>query len=320
MVRCSHITKKGEQCKKNSVDGTNVCKTHTVVEYIYTGCQLGPWLVGEKIGSGSFGMVYNAKFCFEKAGRGLLGDRELIESHEWVVKIVESKKNKIDDALLSNEYTVYRILNESKLDFPMAHTPLTVSWKYQKVEVDGRNIVFLAIQKLWKNIGEIKNTLTPNQIIDYGKQIIMGFEKFHKIGYVYCDVKPENFMVDQNGKIYMIDFGCAQKYKIGNELKHEPAKEIGTPNYMSRSIHQNKPISPQNDLESLGYLLVELLGGVLPWASANNPQNLMDIKLNTNIDEIVNTVIYEKEKIKNYLEKIMDMELFSEIDYKNLLT
>ena len=36
----------------------------------------------------------------------------------------------------------------------------------------------------------------------------------HKIGYLHLDIKLENFVIDSNNKVRIIDFGFVQKYEL----------------------------------------------------------------------------------------------------------
>lgn len=74
---------------------------------------------------------------------------------------------------------------------------------------------------------------------------------------------------DGSNILYVIDFGLAQEYSING--KHCPEKLIdgivGTTRYMSVSAHNKKEQSRRDDLESIGYMLIYLAKGELPWQS-----------------------------------------------------
>jgi hypothetical protein len=79
-------------------------------------------------------------------------------------------------------------------------------------------------------------------------------EALHKEGYVNVDIKPENLMVDQQGQLCFIDFGLAQEIAPMGEKPFG----AGTPAFMALSAHTTSP-SPREDVESMIYLLAELL-------------------------------------------------------------
>jgi len=97
------------------------------------------------------------------------------------------------------------------------------------------------------------NSTYVKTVFDYSIQMINCIEKFHSLGLVHCDVKPENFTLkDHNRQIVLIDFGLAHTYLnyevkwyadyisnsfISNESKHIDYKDDdsfkGTPSFAS---------------------------------------------------------------------------------------
>ena len=100
---------------------------------------------------------------------------------------------------------------------------------------------------------------------------IKRFEQIHEQGIIHRDIKPENFLVgkDNISFLYVIDFGLAQEYI--NNGKHYLEKSVegivGTARYMSINAHNKKEQSRRDDLEAIGYLLLYLVRGNLPWQS-----------------------------------------------------
>ena len=93
----------------------------------------------------------------------------------------------------------------------------------------------------------------------------------HNSQYVHRDLKPDNFVIglrNLTSLIYILDFGLAKKY-IDSKLKHivltKKNKLIGTTRYASVNAHLGIEISRRDDLESLGYLIIYMLRGILPW-------------------------------------------------------
>jgi hypothetical protein len=72
---------------------------------------------------------------------------------------------------------------------------------------------------------------------------------------------------------YLIDFGLARRYRFRHPedrtLKHIPFRRgrsfIGTAKYASINSHRSVELSRRDDLESIGYVLIELINGHLPW-------------------------------------------------------
>jgi serine/threonine protein kinase len=85
-------------------------------------------------------------------------------------------------------------------------------------------------------------------------------------------VQPENFLMglgERGGTVYVIDFGLAKKYFDRTTQRHMPYRDdkklTGTARYASINTHAGIEQSRRDDLEALGYVLVYLLKGQLPW-------------------------------------------------------
>ena len=102
-------------------------------------------------------------------------------------------------------------------------------------------------------------------------QIIERIKWVHYQKIVHRDIKPDNFLIGLNDPniIYIIDFGLSKKYKSSTTGKHikytELKKFTGTVLYASVNALRFKEQSRRDDLESIGYMLIHLMKGSLPW-------------------------------------------------------
>ncbi|XP_033736588.1 casein kinase I-like [Pecten maximus] len=107
--------------------------------------------------------------------------------------------------------------------------------------------------------------------------LIDRFEYIHSKGYIYRDLKPDNFLSGFGSKeniIYLIDFGLSKRFRDANTLEHIPyltnKSFVGSLSYASVNAQLGIQQSRRDDMESLGYILVYLLRGTLPWFGLQN--------------------------------------------------
>lgn len=130
---------------------------------------------------------------------------------------------------------------------------------------------YLVIEKLGKSLETLLNdffNFSLKTVIMIGSQLLTILEKIHEKGVIHRDIKPGNILISETEQLYLIDYGMAKKFRK-KEL-HFPMNQTkksfkGTLMFASRNAHYGHSCSRRDDLESLGYTLVFLYRGGLPW-------------------------------------------------------
>ena len=238
---------------------------------------LNDYLIIEQIGSGSFGEVYLAQY---KSGGYV------------AVKVEERKKAK----RVYNEYKIYKYLHSKDFNVGLPKT-------YDYLQSSDYNIMVMqllgpSMEDLFNKQGR-KFQLSTVYLIAI--QLITLLEKLHNAGYIHRDIKPNNFLVGRDVNIiqlYMMDFGLSKKYLIdGKHIKFRDKRSlIGTARYASVNMHMGFEPSRRDDLESVGYMLIYFLKGVLPWQGIKKKKKtkqleaIGDCKICTSLDTLCDGV------------------------------
>ena len=119
-------------------------------------------------------------------------------------------------------------------------------------------------------------------------QSIDRLEYIHSKFFIHRDIKPGNFVIGRNDPniIYLIDFEYSHKYKSSRTGKHIRFKKLnlfcGSLGFSSINANGRYEQSRRDDLESLGYMLIFLATGTLPWFKVEKLK-LTDIKKKYNL-------------------------------------
>ena len=154
-----------------------------------------------------------------------------------------------------------RFLNEARAAAQIRHP--NICPMYDVEEVDGR--VFLAMahiagETLSKRIR--KGVVPLGDVVRWGRELASGLEAAHAAGIVHRDIKSNNVMIDEAGRVMILDFGLA--LLGGEERLTIGPNAVGTPAYMSPEQARGGTVDVRTDLWALGVVLYEMTTGKLP--------------------------------------------------------
>jgi tetratricopeptide (TPR) repeat protein len=110
-----------------------------------------------------------------------------------------------------------------------------------------------------------KTKLAPEQAARIMLQICRALEAAHNEGVIHRDLKPQNIMLDANGRVCVMDFGIARSAYLPGMT--QTGMLIGTPEYMSPEQGRGEKLTERSDIFSLGIIFYELLTGTSPYHS-----------------------------------------------------
>ena len=213
---------------------------------------LGEYRVEEEIGRGGMGIVYKA--------------------HEATLQRTVALKVLPAD-LARDDVFVKRFVREARAAARLSHPNIVAVYgvgqsdgaHYIAMEyVDGRSLARLVREQ---------GALGAGQALDIARQAAEALAHAHKHGIIHRDIKPENIMVDESGRVKLMDFGLARALQSQSKLTADGTR-LGTPLYMSPEQVNGEPLDARTDIYSLGVVLYEMLTGTAPFA-ADTPLSLM---------------------------------------------
>ena len=122
-----------------------------------------------------------------------------------------------------------------------------------------------------------RGKVAPKDAAEFILQACHGLAAAHAEGVVHRDLKPQNIMVDRQGRVAVMDFGIAHSVDANALIAPdaEPGADpsggltrlggvVGTPRYMSPEQARSEKLDNRSDLFAIGLILYELLTGDLP--------------------------------------------------------
>ena len=94
------------------------------------------------------------------------------------------------------------------------------------------------------------------------RQVALGLAYAHERGIVHRDIKPDNILLDRNGRVVITDFGAAH---LNTSDLTRTGEVLGTPHYMSPEQILGDPVDGRSDLFSLGVVFYLLVTGRRPF-------------------------------------------------------
>lgn len=227
----------------------------------------------ELLGVGASGSVYRAR------------DTELNE----VVALKVLRKELVGDAT-----TVERFRNEVRLARRVTHH--NVARVFDIGEHEGEKFLTMELvtgRSLTQHVQDRetgrRRALPLSELIDLVDQICAGLDAAHHSGVVHCDLKPDNILLAQDGRVVVTDFGISRALlqarsaaapdrpstttpgarPTGKSPRATPIQFDGTPMYVSPEQINGELVDARTDVYSLGAVLYELLTGEPPFSGGS---------------------------------------------------
>jgi len=185
------------------------------------------------------------------------------DNHRIAIKVLQRQhcNDKVEVASLRHEYTVGRELNHPNVNRILEFN-VTRGMAYVAMDFfDGLNL---------KQSIRQSAQLVAEQYEHIVRQAGAGLQHLHEHDWVHCDVKPDNFLLDEKGDVRLIDFSIATKVKKGlARILPRRSRVQGTRSYMSPEQIRGAALDPRSDVYSFGCVVYELGCGKLPYTGVS---------------------------------------------------
>lgn len=204
-----------------------------------------------QIGKGSFGTVFQVKGADGKI---------------YALKQEPEDPTKCKVPQLEHEMLLYKDCLKGLACVPQVFMYATI--------LGSRSMLF---ERLGKSLESIKTNIKGDNVLWIGTRLVYCIEQIHNRGVIHRDLKPENMLIGpednpekigRSTNLFIVDFGLAKRFidQQGHHITWATDKKLsGTARYASINTHHGYQQSRRDDLESLGYVLIYLYLGKLPW-------------------------------------------------------
>jgi serine/threonine-protein kinase len=215
----------------------------------------GRYRVLRKLGSGGMADVYAAE------------DRQL--GRRVALKVLHRR-------YAEDQQFVERFRREASSAAGLQHPNIVAI--FDRGEWDGTSYIAMELVdgRTLKEVIRGKGPAPPEAAVDITLQILRAARYAHKHGIVHRDIKPQNVLIDQDGRVRVTDFGIA---RAGTSDMTETGSIMGTAQYLSPEQAQGRAVDARSDLYSIGIVLYELLTGQVPF-DAESPVTVALMQVN----------------------------------------
>jgi serine/threonine protein kinase/tetratricopeptide (TPR) repeat protein len=125
-----------------------------------------------------------------------------------------------------------------------------------------------------RSILEERGKLPADEAVDIFQQICLALEAAHGVGILHRDLKPQNVMREDTGRVVVMDFGLARMIDSSDGMTQTGAI-VGTFDYMSPEQALGKDLDQRSDIFALGLIGYEMLTCSMPFRAESMVASLL---------------------------------------------
>ncbi len=216
------------------------------------GQTLGKCKIEKYVGEGRTAVVYRAAYAPLKRTVAIKVLQDSMKQHPAVVRVFQQEGRAVAALDHENVLKIYDV-GEDK------------GQHYLVLELlEGRELLSII-----KEAGD--EALPVDDALEFMRQAAAGLAAAHRKNLVHRDIKPQNMVVEPDGKLKIVDFGLAAEAEGAFS-----GGRLGTPHYMAPEQCRGEHALTASDVYALGINLFHMLTGRPPYAGSKTTQEIID--------------------------------------------
>ena len=170
--------------------------------------------------------------------------------------------------LAADQAFLAKFLTEARVAAALNHPNLVNIYDQGRHDENTYLVLELVTGTTLRHVLDDFKVIDVNRAIELMESVLAGLKAAHDAGVIHRDVKPENILLSNDGRIKLSDFGLARNV----ETRTETEEILGTVGYMAPELVTGGVATKATDVYACGIMLFEMLAGRRPFIGEQSVQ------------------------------------------------
>jgi serine/threonine protein kinase len=170
--------------------------------------------------------------------------------------------------LAADQVFLDKFLTEARVAAALNHPNLVNIYDQGRHEANTYLVLELVTGTTLRHVLDDFKVIDTDRAIELMDSVLSGLQAAHNAGVIHRDVKPENILLSNDGRIKLSDFGLARNV----DTRTEAEGLLGTVGYMAPELVTGGLATKATDVYACGIMLFEMLTGSRPFVGEQSVQ------------------------------------------------